>query len=277
MLVIATITVLESFAFISLLYLFLRERRRSGSLSDRLKILRTKEETFAHLLAEAQTAQLELGSRMIRAQEEERARLARELHDDINQRLALLANGIERLEMETEQREEFQEQEQLRSLSRLTNEIVTDIQNLSHQLHPAKLRFLGLSAAVRALCNEFSRQHSDIKLEFSAIDIPTDLDEEISLNIFRTIQECLRNIAKHSHAHLVTVALNCNAAYLTVDVSDDGVGFDPVHSAGKGLGLTSIHERLHQIGGTVTISSAVGAPTHIHTGVPVRLKSKMPN
>lgn len=275
MLVIATIAVLESLALISLLYLWLRAQRRTRSLSDRLGQLLTNEETFAKLLAEARTAQLDLGGRMISAQEEERARLARELHDDINQRLAILANGIERLEIEMEQHDAFHQQEQIRSLSKLINEIVSDIQHLSHQLHPAKLRFLGLAAGVRALCNEFSKQHAEIKLEFSATNIPTDLDDEISLNIFRTVQECLRNIAKHSNAHLATVALNCDAGYLTVDVSDDGVGFDPLQSIGRGLGLTSIHERLHQIGGTVTISSAIGARTHIHTGVPVRLKSKV--
>lgn len=232
---------------------------------------------LANATSDAQMAQVELGSRMIRAQEEERARLARELHDDINQRLALLANGIERLAPEIGDHEDSREREQLRALSRLTNEIVSDIQNLSHQLHPAKLRFLGLAAATRALCKEFSRQHADIALEYIATDLPRDLDEDISLNIFRTVQECLRNIAKHSNAHCVTVALSCTAPYVSVDVSDDGVGFDPERSVGKGLGLTSIQERLHHIGGLVKISSALGSRTHIHATVPIRLKPKMQN
>lgn len=237
-----------------------------------IKTLQEKEQTLLHAIEEAHATQGEFGSRMIRAQEEERTRLARELHDDINQRLALLANGIERLDLAIGSQETSTEHKQLRALSQLTNEIVSDIQTISHQLHPAKLQFLGLSAAVRGLCNEFSRQYSDITIAFDVVDLPRDLDDDLSLNLFRALQECLRNIAKHSHAHSAKIALFSEAAHLILDISDDGAGFAADSSIGKGLGLISIQERLRQVEGTVTISSAPGSGTHIRATAPLRLK-----
>jgi len=237
-----------------------------------IQTLQEREQTQLHAIEEAHTTQGEFGRRMIRAQEEERTRLARELHDDINQRLALLANGIERLDLAIGSQETSTEHKQLRALSQLTNEIVSDIQALSHQLHPAKLQLLGLSAAVRGLCNEFSRQYSDILFAYDVVNLPRDLDDDLSLNLFRTLQECLRNIAKHSHAHSARIALFPETAHLILDISDDGVGFATDSSIGKGLGLISIQERLRQVEGTVTISSVPGSGTHIRAMAPLRLK-----
>lgn len=221
---------------------------------------------------EAKVFQAEFGSRLIRAQEEERARIARELHDDINQRLALLANGLDRLWREKREDKKSELTMEICDLWQLTNDIAADIQNLSHRLHPSKLHYLGLSAAVRDLCREFSRQH-DIDVDCNVLNLPRDLDENISLCLFRTFQEALRNIAKHSHAHHVKVELTHQYSTIRLRVSDDGVGFIVNNSAnGKGLGLVSMRERLKSAGGHFVIWSRPLLGTQVEGTIPAAPK-----
>ena len=174
-------------------------------------------------MKQARATVIEFGGRLIKAGEEERARIARELHDDINQRLALLANGLQEVEQAAADQDDPL-REPLRVLGQLTGEIATDIQRMSHHLHPSKLHYLGLGAAVRELCLEFSKQHK-IEVECIVNRLPSDLDETTSLNLFRTVQESLHNVAKHSHAHHVKVELSCDSDLVRLRVSDDGVGF----------------------------------------------------
>jgi len=220
---------------------------------------------------ETKVVQAELSGRLMQAQEEERARIARELHDDINQRLALLANGIQELEQTTKPGRPAAEAEQLHTFWQLTSEIAGDIQNLSHRLHPSKLHYLGLSAALRSLCQEFSKLHK-IEVECVIRDLPTDLDESISLSLFRTAQEALRNIAKHSQARHVKIELLLQQALLTLRLSDDGVGFDYDHAKqGPGLGLASMQERLRLVGGRLSVWSRPSLGSQVEATVPIRV------
>jgi PAS domain S-box-containing protein len=220
---------------------------------------------------QAKAARAELSGRLIQAQEEERARIARELHDDINQRLALLANGLEELQHAPAEELGTSLNQELQKLWQVTSEIATDIQQLSHQLHPAKLHYLGLAAAARELCREFSRQHK-IAVECVVRNLPADLDETVRLSLFRTIQESLRNVAKHSQAHQVRVELTRESGRVRLHVSDDGVGFDPERAI-HGLGLVSMRERLRLVGGQFSIRSRPLLGTRIEATVPANAKS----
>jgi len=223
-------------------------------------------------MKEAKAILVEFSGRLIRAGEEERARIARELHDNINQRLALLASGLQELEKTASADADPSQRCGLQELWRLTNEIATEIQHMSHQLHPSKLHYLGLPSTVRELCREFSQQHK-IEVECLVVGLPEDLDENVSLNLFRTVQESLRNAAKHSKARRVSVELTCESGAIRLRISDDGVGFDHedkrVH---HGLGLISMRERLRSIGGELSIWSKPSLGTLLKGTVPVATK-----
>ncbi len=218
---------------------------------------------------EARAVLIEFSGQLLRAGEEERARIARELHDDINQRLALLANGLQEAEQAASSDKNPSRRQALHLLWQLTNEIATDIQHMSHQLHPSKLHYLGLTTTVRQLCNEFAQQHK-IEIECMIKGLPDDLDESISLNLFRTVQESLRNAAKHSRARHVRVELTCQSKVLHMRISDDGVGFDPEQERmHHGLGLVSMRERLRSVGGEFAIWSKPSLGTLVEGTVPV--------
>lgn len=216
---------------------------------------------------EAKAALAELGGRLIQAQERERSRIARELHDDISQRLALLANRLGELNQASGNTAQAGEEQQLEALFRLTNEIANDVQNLSHRLHPSKLNYVGLASAARQLCQEVSRQHK-IEIECQMQDIPRDIEENISLSLFRTIQESLRNAVKHSHAKHAKVELTRLGGVIRLRVSDDGVGFDSKGTGSHGLGLVSMQERLRSVGGEFSIWSRPSLGTQVEATVP---------
>jgi PAS domain S-box-containing protein len=218
---------------------------------------------------EAKAIQRELSGRLFHAQEEERARIARELHDDINQRLALLANGLQQLQHELSKPDETLHSALLPDLRQLTGEIANDIQNLSHQLHPSKLQLLGLPAAVRGLCHEFSKVQK-IEVECSVQNSAIDLEETVSLSLYRVIQEALRNVAKHSRAHHVKVELSARANSVHLRISDDGIGFNGhIMDSDHGLGLVSMRERLRLAGGEMSIWSRPSLGTQIEAVVPI--------
>jgi PAS domain S-box-containing protein len=220
----------------------------------------------------AEEALSSMGRRLIKAHEEERGRIARELHDDINQRLALLANGVQEFEQAASSIRDPALKNQLRALWRLTNEIATDIQHMSHQLHPSKLHYLGLAAAIRDLCNEFSLKHK-IQVECVVRDLPQDLDENVSLNLFRTVQESLRNVFKHSQARHVKVELACQSDVVQLHVSDDGIGFNPQDVRNShGLGMISMRERLRLVGGEFAIWSKPSLGTQVEGRAPATRK-----
>jgi signal transduction histidine kinase len=203
----------------------------------------------------------EMTGRLIRAQEEERSRIARELHDDFNQRLALLSIGLERLEQITETNRTCQSH--IGDLRRLTQEVASDVHRLSHQLHPAKLEHLGLVAAIKGLCREMSEQYG-AQINFLYRDVPASISKESALCLFRVAQEALSNTMKHSGVKDGQLELFGHRGTLHLCISDAGAGFDPEVVSAKGhLGLISMQERVHAAGGTITVESQPSRGTRI--------------
>lgn len=205
----------------------------------------------------------ELGGKLIRAQEEERSRIARELHDDISQRLALLTVDLRRVQDIAPHSIDAE----VSGLCRKVDEITADIHGLSRCLHSTKLQLLGLGAALRGLCTECSRQNN-IHIECCCAELPTKLDPEVSLSLFRVAQEALSNVLKHSHARNARVDLACKGNDLSLRISDDGLGFNGGEaSTQSSLGLVSMRERMHVVDGTLTVSSSPLRGTEIEARV----------
>jgi PAS domain S-box-containing protein len=196
---------------------------------------------------------IEMTGRLINAQEEERRRIARELHDDFNQRLALLSIGLERLELSAET--DAAHLSDIGDLRRLTQDIASDVHRLSHQLHPAKLEHLGLVAAIKGHCRELSEQYG-ADIDFLYRDVPTSITKESALCLFRVAQEALSNTIKHSGVRKGRLELIGDRGILHLCISDGGAGFDSEAVSAKGrLGLISMQERVRAAGGTIAIES----------------------
>jgi signal transduction histidine kinase/GAF domain-containing protein len=218
----------------------------------------------------AEAARADIAGSLLQAQEQERTRIARELHDDINQKLGLLAIDIQHLQQRTPQSNPEVHGE-LTDLFQKTNRISADVQHLSHQLHSSRLDYLGLPAALRRLCEEFGMQHH-IFTECVIGEVPAKLAREIGLCLFRVAQECLTNVAKHSSASEVRVQLQRQGAAIQMEVRDNGCGFDVARVSAQrepGLGLMSIRERLRLVEGEVSIQSREGAGTKVTVMVPL--------
>src|ERR1044072_8659357 len=212
-------------------------------------------------------ALVNLSGRLINAQEEERKRIARELHDDLNQRMALLSIELEQLS------QRMQKPRNLRPLvHRLqtkAQEISAEIHRLSYRLHPSKLDHLGLAAAVESLCEELSKS-GKLKIEFHQKGCPAGIAIDVRLCVFRIAQESLRNCIKHSSALRARVVLEKTEGAVRVSVSDDGRGFDTESDAmKKGLGFTSMRERLRLVGGRLRILSRPAKGTRIEISAPL--------
>jgi PAS domain S-box-containing protein len=215
----------------------------------------------------AEAALRDLGGRLIAAHEDERARIARELHDDLSQRMALLSI---RLEQSIQQMPELPSpgRQSLRDVSELARAVSADIHSLSHQLHSSKLDTLGLVGAIEALCKEFSQQHH-LRINFIHVGIQRQIPKDVTLCLFRITQEALRNVAKHSGAMKADVELSGQRDCIDLCVSDPGIGISAESAKGDcGLGLVSMRERLRLVGGQLTIKSK---PFHRGTRVLVRV------
>jgi PAS domain S-box-containing protein len=212
----------------------------------------------------AEDALSSVSRRLIQAQEQERSRIGRELHDDVNQRLALLA-----IELEQVQRKAPDELgDQIGQLQKEMMEISTSVQKLSHELHSSKLEYLGLVKAARIFCSEFGERQS-LEIDFKSRDVPTTLPMELSLALFRVLQESLHNAAKHSGVKHFEVQIWGDSREVHLTVSDHGEGFD-IEAAmqGTGLGLTSMQERMRSVDGKLSINSQPQRCTTIHARVP---------
>jgi signal transduction histidine kinase len=191
---------------------------------------------------------------LIGVQEQERARIARELHDDIGQRLALLTVGL------TGVSEHLQAQ---------AAEIASDIQSLSHDLHPARIELLGVVRGMRGFCKEFSGQHQ-MNVRFDSTGVTSDLPSGLSLSLFRVLQEALHNAAKHSGVRECDVRLWQAGGCVHMIVSDEGAGFNvDVARESGGIGLVTMQERIHLVDGELSIESRPGSGTAIHARVPL--------
>ena len=212
---------------------------------------------------EAEEALSTVNRRLIEAQEQERTRIGRELHDDINQRLAMLAIELEQL-----QRNPSEVENRVRKLLNDTNEISNVVEALSHILHSSKLEYLGVVAGIRSWCKEFG-ERQNIEIDFRS-DVVTVLPFEIGVCLFRVLQEALHNIIKHSGVKRVDVRLTEHSNQIDLRVSDSGKGFDVESTMqGKGLGLTSMRERVRLVNGTIAIESKPMGGTTIRVCVPL--------
>ncbi|HKO98700.1 MAG TPA: sensor histidine kinase [Pyrinomonadaceae bacterium] len=208
-----------------------------------------------------------LGGRLITAQEEERSRVARELHDDLNQRMALLSVELEQLSLRLPPSQKNL-RASLNNVRERAQEISSEIHRVSYQLHPSKLDHLGLIAAVRSHCMEVSARH-EIKIAFKEKGCSGLLPNDVTLCLFRIVQEALRNAIKHSAAREVTVALAGTPDGIELSVSDNGRGFDMSSLESKsGLGLISMRERLRLVGGLISVQSSARG-TKIEVSVPL--------
>jgi PAS domain S-box-containing protein len=215
----------------------------------------------------AEEALASVGSRLIEAHEEERTWIARELHDDIGQRIALLAVELERLDPRAPG--SLVADEPFQRARQRVFELGKDIQALSHRLHSSKLEYLGLVTAARSFCHELSEQRH-VGIEFKHSDIPAAIPGEVSLCLFRVLQEALQNAVKHSADQNFTVEVHGTKEGISLTVSDSGVGFDWQDAMNRqGLGLISMRERLRLVNGELSIRSAPGRGTIVLARVPL--------
>jgi signal transduction histidine kinase len=209
-----------------------------------------------------------LTGRLIQAQEMERRRIALELHDDLNQSLALLAVELD-LIAQGPSGPGAPHDGRLRELSSRVKQLSSAVHDLSHQLHPTKLEQLGLVAALRSLCGELGRAHG-LGINLSAEAEMTSIPDDIALCLYRITQEALRNVIKHGGARHARVELGSSPDAVTLRISDDGSGFDPASAAGKGgLGLVSMRERLRLIGGEIAVDSRPSGGARIEVRIPL--------
>jgi len=219
-------------------------------------------------LALAKQRERHLSSELINAEEQERRRIASELHDDFSQRLAVLSLGLENVD-EATPASLADVHERLRELVRSTSELSTDLHTLSHQLHSSTLESLGLVPAVAALCKEFTANQG-IRVDFTSTEIPRSVHPDTALCVFRIIQEGLRNFKKHSGAEEAKVNLKMTAERLEITVRDEGHGFDLQGlDKNEGLGIRSMEERARSLGGKFEIHSESGKGTTLKASVAV--------
>jgi PAS domain S-box-containing protein len=221
----------------------------------------------------AEAAMSTVSRRLIAAQEEERKRIARELHDDIAQQIAVLGLDIEELRRR-------------RGLDRgvdiptnganeRVGHLARSVQHLTHRLHPQHLEIIGLVPALSRLARELSRP--ELTITFAHDGVPEMLPPETTINLFRVVQEAVQNAIKHSGARHVAVQLSDDAAGLTLTIEDDGIGFDAGRIRRDGLGLVTMAERLELIGGSLQIVSRPGAGTRLRIVAPLSTSRAVEN
>jgi len=214
-----------------------------------------------------------VGRRLIEAHEEERTWIARELHDDISQRIALLTVQLEHC-VQHVANSGVKATDDFRPIYEQLSDLGKDIQALSHRLHSSKLEYLGIVTAAKSFCAELSEQQQ-VEIDFSHAGIPDSLPKEISLCLFRVLQEALQNAVKHSGGRQFSVKLQGTAGEVGLSVSDGGVGFDPEDAVNRrGLGLVSMRERMRMVGGAVSIQSEPNGGTKICAWVPLEAKKR---
>jgi signal transduction histidine kinase len=224
-----------------------------------LAILTAERETFAE-------GERDANSRILGAQEQERSRIARELHDDLAQGMSVLQLRLELLG--TSPGLPASVRQELDELVEVSSQLGSAVRKLSHELHPATLTLIGLDVALKSLCHEMERQHH-LPVQYTSRDVPRELQNDVSVSAFRIVQEGLRNIVKHSHATAAAVDLSHQGGHLVLIVSDDGDGFDVDAEGRTGLGLISMRERLHLVGGELSIRSTPRVGTRIRVVVPL--------
>jgi two-component system sensor histidine kinase UhpB len=211
----------------------------------------------------------EMFGRLIAAQEAERTRIARDLHDDVSQRIAGLSIMMSVVKRQLGGEPHVDLVPALTSMQESTAALADEIRNFSHNLHPALLEHAGLGAALRAYCAEFEKLH-EIKVTCSTGADTERVESDTALCLFRIAQEALRNVAKHADARQVGLTLTQTAGGVQLSIVDDGKGFDlaGARGAAAGLGLVSIDERARLLQGSVQIDTAPHGGTKLHVRIP---------
>ena len=210
----------------------------------------------------------DLGGRLLGAQDAERSRIARELHDDISQQLTLLSMDLALLSHAQAGRPDDAEKLAHEAHERVVA-VATSVHQLSHQLHPARLRLVGLVAALSSLQQEI--QSSGHRITFTHEGVPDAIAQDLKVCLYRVAQEAVQNAIKYSGAREIFMSLAGTGDALTLVVGDHGAGFDAQASMHRGLGLVSMGERVEAFGGTLRIQSAPGAGTRIEATVPLAI------
>ncbi len=224
-----------------------------------------------HKLAEE--ALSNVSRKLIEAQERERTRIARELHDDVNQRLALLAIELELLKQNLPDSPD-EIRGRIHHAGKSVTDIGMDIQAISHRLHSSKLEYLGIMPAIAGFCRELS-EYQKVEIDFRHTNVPPALPQEVSLCLFRVLQQALQNGVKHSGARSFKVDLRGVSDEIQLTVSDAGVGFESkLAMNGEGLGLVSMRERLHLVKGEISIESQPNRGTTVVARVPLRSEAE---
>lgn len=219
-------------------------------------------------LRESQATLRELTRKLLSAEETERRRIARDLHDDLSQSLALLSIELDLLQQGQPQ-DPSQLAARLARLSTRTKQLSSSVHDLSHQLHPMKLEQLGFVAAVRGLCKELSEGHG-LPIDFDNVEPTIPMPPDVSLCLFRVIQEALQNVIKHSRARHVVVEFRIHPDKAHVRIEDDGIGFDPQLAKNQnGLGLASMRERAGLVNGHVDFKQVAPRGTSVEVWIPL--------
>jgi PAS domain S-box-containing protein len=222
----------------------------------------TERRDAARVAQEAAASQA-LTAGLIRGQEEERRRLARDLHDGLSQQLAAISLRIGAMQIHVAP--PFHRQ--LQELEQRMGDVCEEIRRVSHELHPATLDHLGLITSLRGLCAEFSDQ-TGIKTEFANGELPGPLPADVSTCLYRVAQEALRNIARHTTGSNASVHLSWEDGELCLSITDYGIGFDAEEAKRRGgLGLTSMHERMRLVGGSLDVESEPGRGTVVQARI----------
>jgi signal transduction histidine kinase len=206
-----------------------------------------------------------LARRLVAKQDNERTELARELHDNVGQQLALLNLEIERIAQAVSAQPELGSV--LDELAAKSTAIATALRQLAHTLHPSTLDMLGPGPAVHALCRDVAR-HAKIDISFTSEHIPDRIDSRVAMNVYRIVQEALHNVVKHSRAGRAEVKLRSDAQTLFLEVADTGIGFDDA-AVREGIGLASMRERARALNGALYVHTAKGSGTRITVRIPV--------
>jgi PAS domain S-box-containing protein len=221
----------------------------------------------------AEEALSNIGRRLIQAHEEERAWIGRELHDDITQQIALVAVDLERCTQDhPESGTEIQNR--ISAAAQRLMDLSKDVQALSHRLHPSKVEYLGIVGAAKSLCRDLVQQHK-VEIVFRHEGMPSGLSKEISLCLFRVLQESLQNALKYSGVRSFQAELRGTPASIQLIVSDLGAGFDVQDAIRRqGIGLVSMRERVQLVGGELSISSQPGHGTTVNACVPLKVEER---
>jgi PAS domain S-box-containing protein len=207
-----------------------------------------------------------LAGRLMTVQDDERRRIARDLHDDLTQRLAYIAIDLGKLASKSSPEEVMP---QLRSLQKRAADAAEAVRHISHQLHPAILDDIGIEAALEQYCEEF-QQRTGILTRFRSRDVPESLRAEIASSVYHIAQECLRNVSKHAQAQEASVTLESQDSHLRLTVRDYGVGIQPERMrSGTHIGIAGMKERANLVKGELSIESQPGEGTEVTVEVPL--------